>query len=65
MKIKPSNLFVDDQEKALRFYTDVLGFVKKHNIPLGVVYRSEPVAAGITTISHQVIAQLYPDNQRN
>jgi catechol 2,3-dioxygenase-like lactoylglutathione lyase family enzyme len=26
---------VDDQEKALRFYTDVLGFVKKTDIPLG------------------------------
>jgi catechol 2,3-dioxygenase-like lactoylglutathione lyase family enzyme len=26
---------VDDQDKALRFYTDVLGFVKKHDVPLG------------------------------
>jgi glyoxylase I family protein len=26
---------VDDQEKALRFYTDVLGFRKKHDIPVG------------------------------
>src|ERR1700685_1593016 len=29
MKIKVTSVFVDDQEKALRFYTDVLGFVKK------------------------------------
>jgi predicted enzyme related to lactoylglutathione lyase len=29
MKIKVTTLYVDDQEKALRFYTDVLGFVKK------------------------------------
>lgn len=29
MKIKLTNIYVDDQEKALRFYTDVLGFVKK------------------------------------
>jgi predicted enzyme related to lactoylglutathione lyase len=29
MKIKLTSVFVDDQEKALRFYTDVLGFVKK------------------------------------
>jgi glyoxylase I family protein len=26
---------VDDQDKALRFYTDVLGFRKKHDIPVG------------------------------
>lgn len=35
MKIHLSSVFVDDQEKALRFYTDVLGFVKKHDVPLG------------------------------
>jgi predicted enzyme related to lactoylglutathione lyase len=29
MKIKVTSVFVDDQEKALKFYTDVLGFVKK------------------------------------
>ena len=29
MKIKLTSLYVDDQEKALHFYTDVLGFVKK------------------------------------
>lgn len=29
MKIKLTSVYVDDQEKALRFYTDVLGFVKK------------------------------------
>lgn len=26
---------VDDQQKALRFYTEILGFEKKHNIPMG------------------------------
>lgn len=35
MKIHLSSVFVDDQDKALRFYTDVLGFVKKHDVPLG------------------------------
>ncbi|MGA4803390.1 VOC family protein [Streptomyces lavendulocolor] len=35
MKIHLSSVFVDDQEKALRFYTDVLGFVKKHDVPMG------------------------------
>ncbi|MCG6498752.1 VOC family protein [Kitasatospora sp. A2-31] len=35
MKIHLTSVFVDDQEKALRFYTDLLGFVKKHDVPLG------------------------------
>jgi catechol 2,3-dioxygenase-like lactoylglutathione lyase family enzyme len=35
MRINITSVFVDDQEKALRFYTEVLGFVKKHDIPLG------------------------------
>lgn len=35
MRIHLTSVFVDDQETALRFYTDTLGFVKKHDIPLG------------------------------
>jgi len=35
MKIHLASVFVDDQQKALRFYTDVLGFVKKTEVPLG------------------------------
>jgi catechol 2,3-dioxygenase-like lactoylglutathione lyase family enzyme len=35
MRINVTSVFVDDQEKALRFYTEVLGFVKKTEIPLG------------------------------
>jgi predicted enzyme related to lactoylglutathione lyase len=35
MKIKLTSVFVDDQEKALRFYTDVLGFVKKADFSQG------------------------------
>ncbi len=35
MKIYVTNLFVDDQDKAEKFYTDVLGFKLKNNIPLG------------------------------
>ncbi|MFF0968858.1 VOC family protein [Streptomyces sp. NPDC003703] len=35
MRIHLSSVFVDDQEKALRFYTEVLGFVKKHDVPVG------------------------------
>ncbi len=35
MRIHLSSVFVDDQDKALRFYTEVLGFVKKAEVPLG------------------------------
>ncbi len=35
MKIKLNSVFVEDQDKALKFYTEVLGFVKKTEIPLG------------------------------
>lgn len=48
MRIKLTSIMVDDQDKALKFYTDVLGFVKKHDIPVGeyrwitVTSREEP-----------------------
>ncbi len=35
MRISLASVFVDDQQKALRFYTETLGFRVKHNIPLG------------------------------
>ena len=35
MRITITSVLVDDQEKALRFYTDVLGFVKKTEFPVG------------------------------
>jgi catechol 2,3-dioxygenase-like lactoylglutathione lyase family enzyme len=35
MKIVVTSVLVDDQEKALKFYTDVLGFAKKADIPMG------------------------------
>ena len=35
MKIKLTSIYVDDQEKALRFYTEVLGFVKKADFSQG------------------------------
>jgi predicted enzyme related to lactoylglutathione lyase len=35
MKLKVTSIYVDDQEKALRFYTDVLGFVKKTDVTQG------------------------------
>ena len=51
MKIKLTNVFVDNQNKALKFYTEVLGFVKKQDIPVGefkwltVVSPEEPEGA--------------------
>lgn len=35
IRINVTSVLVDDQAKALRFYTDVLGFTKKTDIPLG------------------------------
>lgn len=35
MRITLTSVLVDDQERALRFYTDVLGFVAKHDVPMG------------------------------
>jgi predicted enzyme related to lactoylglutathione lyase len=35
VKIKLTSIYVNDQEKALRFYTDVLGFVKKADFSQG------------------------------
>ena len=35
MRITLSSVLVDDQENALRFYTEILGFVKKHDVPVG------------------------------
>ncbi|MCM3781956.1 VOC family protein [Neobacillus mesonae] len=35
MKIIVSSLFVQDQAKALEFYTETLGFVKNHDVPVG------------------------------
>ena len=35
MRIKLSSVMVDDQAKALQFYTEKLGFVKKQDVPTG------------------------------
>ena len=44
MKMKVMSVYVDDQEKALRFYTEVLGFVKKNDFGNGT-YRWLTVAS--------------------
>jgi catechol 2,3-dioxygenase-like lactoylglutathione lyase family enzyme len=48
MQIRLARVMVDDQENALRFYTTNLGFVKKHDMPMGQFQRltlSSPEAA--------------------
>ena len=35
MRVVVTSVLVDDQDKALKFYTEILGFVKKTEIPLG------------------------------
>ena len=35
MRIHLNSIYVDDQRAALAFYTDVLGFTKHHDIPVG------------------------------
>lgn len=35
MKIVVTSVFVDDQDKALEFYSEKLGFIKKHDVPAG------------------------------
>src|SRR3954449_3749199 len=44
MKIKLTSVYVDDQDKALRFYTEVLGFAKKNDFSQGA-YRWLTVAS--------------------
>jgi len=46
MRIKLTSIMVDDQDKALKFYTNVFGFVKKHEIPVGEYKWLTVVAAG-------------------
>jgi predicted enzyme related to lactoylglutathione lyase len=46
MRIKLTSIMVDDQDKALKFYTNVFGFVKKHEIPVGEYKWLTVVASG-------------------
>ena len=41
MKINLTSVMVDDQDKALKFYTEVLGFVKKTDIPVGTIQMAD------------------------
>ena len=35
MKVRWTSVLVDDQKKALKFYTEILGFIKKTDVPMG------------------------------
>src|SRR5260370_35880175 len=59
MKIKVTSLYVDDQDKALRFYTEVLGFTKKADFRQGA-FRWLSVASLEEPDSTQL--QLAPNN---
>ena len=45
MKIKLTSVWIDDYDKALKFYTEILGFLKKRDIPLGGGARWIPVVS--------------------
>jgi predicted enzyme related to lactoylglutathione lyase len=66
MKIKLTSVYVDDQEKALRFYTEVLGFVKKADFSNGpfrwltVASPDEPNGTELQlTLNNNPAAQVY------
>ncbi|HKA90683.1 MAG TPA: VOC family protein [Haliangiales bacterium] len=54
MKVNLTSVMVDDQAKALHFYTEVLGFVKQRDIPLGehrwLTVASPEGAAGVEVL---------------
>jgi predicted enzyme related to lactoylglutathione lyase len=66
MKIKLTSLYVDDQEKALRFYTEVLGFMKKADFSQGpfrwltVASPEEPDGTELQlALNNNAVAQAY------
>jgi predicted enzyme related to lactoylglutathione lyase len=54
MRINLSSLLVTDQDHALRFYTEIVGLVKKHDIPMGpyrwLTVTSPEGAAGVELV---------------
>jgi len=68
LKIKLNSIMVSDQDKALKFYTEVLGFVKCKDIPVGGPYRWLTVNESSSPFSFLNVCQLLnlePDNVRN
>ncbi|HEX5423404.1 MAG TPA: VOC family protein [Candidatus Acidoferrales bacterium] len=66
MKIKVTSIYVDDQERALRFYTEVLGFTKKSDFSQGpyrwltVVSSEEPAGVELQlALNNNAAAKAY------
>lgn len=55
MRIKLTSIMVDDQEKTLQFYTEVLGFRKKHDIPVAA-FQTSDIAADYARLSSAGVA---------
>jgi predicted enzyme related to lactoylglutathione lyase len=58
MQITLSSILVEDQDRALKFYTEQLGFQKKHDIPMGtfrwLTVTSPEGAAGVEVVLEPV-----------
>ena len=71
MQIKLTSIYVDDQDKALKFYTDVLGFVKKMDFSAGkyrwltVVSPEEPEGVQLVQDRHPHDQQTRPAGQHH
>ncbi len=57
MQIKLTSVFVNDQEKALKFYTEILGFQKKMDFPGGGKYRWLTVVSPEETEGVQLVLE--------
>ena len=64
MRINLTSVLVDDQEKALRFYADVLGFVPKHDIPLGGEHRADSPHPHTVAVVHLKLPRPRPPGRR-
>ena len=54
MKINLTSVLVDDQAKALAFYTDLLGFVKKTDVPVGDERVLERARGRVLGLEHEL-----------
>ena len=64
MEIRLASITVDDQEKALRFYVDKLGFVKDKDIPMGA-FRWLTVSAPEGAAGVELVLERWPFRPRS
>ena len=57
MRIRLTSVSISNYDKALKFYTEVLGFVKKRDIPLGHGTLAVAVAAGSVAAERRPVAR--------